>query len=163
MMRYTFRALITLNPMVPGDPVPCRPGRTRARSAGGCYLIQPFSCREYLPAMIWLDEGVPVSPGGHAVLTVALAGTEAEAFFCPGQCFTIWADGLVGSTVQAMGRVGYGVIARRVSPARAPADGNGIPRADLGPGRGVHRHDRPGCDRRGDPPGPHPAAVGRDT
>ena len=61
------------------------------------------------------------------MLTVALADSEAEAFFCPGQHFTVWADGLVGSTVQAMGRVGYGVIARRTSPARAPVDGNGIP------------------------------------
>jgi hypothetical protein len=76
--------------------------------------------------MIWLDEGVPVSPGGHAMLTVALADSEAEAFFCPGQYFTIWADGLVGSTVQATGRVGYGVIARRASPARARVDGDGI-------------------------------------
>ena len=52
---------------------------------------------------------------------------EEEAFFGPGQYFTIWADGLVGSTVQAVGRVGHGVIARRTSPARAPVDGNGIP------------------------------------
>jgi hypothetical protein len=132
MMRYTFRALITLSPKVPEDPAPCCPGRGRPPAAGGCYLIQPLSCREYLPAMIWLDEGAPVSPGGPAVLTVALAGTEAEAFFCPGQCFTIWADGLVGSTVQAIGRVGYGVIARRMSPARAPADGTGIPGSAAG-------------------------------
>jgi hypothetical protein len=126
MMRYTFRALITLSP-VPEDPAPCCPGRAHAFPARGCYLIQPFSCHQCLPAMISLDEGVPVSPGGPAVLTVALADSEAEAFFCPGQCFTIWADGLVGSTVQAIGRVGYGVIARRTSPARAPVDGNGIP------------------------------------
>jgi hypothetical protein len=126
MMRYTFRALITLSPALE-DPAPCCPGRARPRAAGGCYLIQPFSCREYLPAMISLDEGAPVTPGAHALLTVALADREAEAFFRPGQYFTIWADGLVGSTVQAMGRVGYGVIARRMSPARPPADGNGIP------------------------------------
>jgi hypothetical protein len=125
-MRYTFRAWITLSP-APEDPAPCCPGRARPRAVGGCYLIQPFSCREYLPAMFWLDEGVPASAGGPAVLTVALADGEAEAFFRPGQWFTIWADGLVGSTVQAMGRVGYGVIAPRMSPARAPADGTGIP------------------------------------
>jgi hypothetical protein len=125
MRRYTFRALITLSP-VPEDPVPCHRGRARARAARGCYLIQPFSCREYLPAMISLDEGVPVGAGGPAVLTVALAGSEAEAFFGPGQCFTIWADGLVGRTVQAIGRVGYGVITRRMSPARDRVDGTGI-------------------------------------
>jgi hypothetical protein len=132
MMRYTFRALITLSPEVPENPAPCGPGRACALAAGGCYLIQPFSCREYIPAMIWLDEGAPVSPGGPAVLTVALADSEAEAFFCPGQCFTMWADGLVGSTVQAMGRAGYGVIARRMSPARARADGTGIPGSAAG-------------------------------
>ena len=126
MKPYTFRALITLSPKVPEDPAPCRPGRAHARAAHGCYLIQPFSCHEYLPAMISLDEGVPASPGGHALLTVALADSEEEAFFGPGQHFTIWADGLVGSTVQAVGRVGYGVIARRTSAARAPVDVIGI-------------------------------------
>ncbi len=57
------------------------------------------------------------------MLTVALADSEAEAFFRPGQRFAIWAYGLVGSTVQAVGRVGHGVVARRTSPARAPIDG----------------------------------------
>jgi hypothetical protein len=126
MIRYTFRAWITFSP-APEDPAPCCPGQARPRAVGGCYLIQPFSCREYFPAIISLDEGVPASAGGPAVLTVALADGEAEAFFRPGQCFTICADGLVGSTVQAMGRVGYGVIARRMFPARAPAGGTGIP------------------------------------
>jgi hypothetical protein len=42
------------------------------------------------------------------------------------------ADGLVGSTVRAMGRIGYGVIARRVPPTRAPADGLGIPEGAAG-------------------------------
>ena len=127
-MRYTFRALITLSPKVPEDPALCCPGRAHALAARGCYLIQPFSCHGYLPAMISLDEGVPVSPERHAMLTVALADSEKEAFFGPGQYLTIWADGLVGSTVQAVGRVGYGVIAHRTSPARAPVDGNGIPK-----------------------------------
>lgn len=126
MMPYTFRALITLSPKVPEDPAPRCPGRAHARAARGCYIIQPFSCHGYLPAMISLDEGIPVSPGGHAMLTVALADREAEAFFGPGQYFTIWADGLVGGTVRAVGRVGYGVIVGRTSPARAPVDGNGI-------------------------------------
>jgi hypothetical protein len=83
--------------------------------------------------MISLDEGVPVSAGGHARLAVALSGGEAEAFFRPGQCFAIWADGLAGSTVQAVGRVGYGVIARGMAPARAPVDGNGNPEGVAGP------------------------------
>jgi hypothetical protein len=126
MMRYTFRALITLSPNVPEDPAPCCPGRAHVLAARGCYLIQPFPCHWYLPAMISPEEGVPVSPERHVMLTIALADGEEEAFFGPGQRFTVWADGLVGSTVRAVGQVGYGVIARRTSPARAPADGNGI-------------------------------------
>ncbi len=94
MMRYTFRALITLSPKVPEDPAPCCPGRAHALAARGCYLIQPFSCHGYLPAMISLDEGVPVSPERHAMLTVALADSEEEAFFSPGQHFTIWPTAL---------------------------------------------------------------------
>ena len=43
--------------------------------------------------MISLDEGVPLSPERHAMLTVALADSEEEeeeeeAFFGPGQHFT---------------------------------------------------------------------------
>jgi len=125
--RLAFRALITLSPNVPEDPAPCCPGQAHVLAARGCYLIQPFSCHGYLPAMISPDEGVPVSPQRHAMLTIALADSEEEAFFGPGQHFTIWADGLAGSTVQAVGRAGYGLIARRTSPARAPVDGNGIP------------------------------------
>jgi hypothetical protein len=75
MIRYTFSALITLSPKVPEDPAHCCPGRSHAFAARGCYLIQPISCHGYLPAMISLDEGVPVSPKRHATLTVALWGS----------------------------------------------------------------------------------------
>ena len=54
MMRYTFRTLITLSPKVPEDPAPCCPGRAHVLAACGCYIIQPFSCHGYLPAMISL-------------------------------------------------------------------------------------------------------------
>ncbi len=73
-----------------------------------------------------------MSLGGPAMLTVALDDSEAEAFLWSGQHFAIWADGLVGKTIQAIGQVGYGVIACRTSPARAVVDGNRIPGGVVG-------------------------------
>ncbi len=93
-MRCTFRALITLSPKVPEDPAPCGPGRAHALAARGCYLIQPFFCHGYLPAMTSLDEGVPVSPERHAMLSVALADSEEEAFFGPASTSRYWPTAL---------------------------------------------------------------------
>jgi hypothetical protein len=45
-------------------------------------------------------------------MTVVLTDGEAEAFFAPGQRFTIWSDAVVGYTICADGLVGYGIISR---------------------------------------------------
>jgi hypothetical protein len=54
-------------------------------------------------------------PGVRAVVSVALAEGEAEAFFAPGQRFTIWADAVIGQTIRAGGLAGSGVISCPVS------------------------------------------------
>ena len=64
------------------------------------------------------------------MMTIALADGEAEAFFAPGQSFTIWADGTVGRTVRAEGLVGYGVMSRRTSRLSAGVVHDRIHRAD---------------------------------
>jgi hypothetical protein len=48
----------------------------------------------------------------HVVVTAVLTDGEAEAYFAPGQRFTIWSDAVVGHAVCADGLVGYGVISR---------------------------------------------------
>jgi hypothetical protein len=76
-----------------------------------CCLIEP-SHHQYFPAVIYRDEELRPRPGVHVVVTVALIDGEAEAYFAPGQRFTIWSDAVVGHMVCADGLVGYGVISR---------------------------------------------------
>ena len=87
------------------------PGTTRPSTARSCCLVEPFH-HQYFPALISRDEKLPLRPEVHAVMTVALADGEAEAFFAPGQRFTIWSDAVVGHTICADGPVGYGIISR---------------------------------------------------
>jgi hypothetical protein len=121
VMQYTFSAAIALCPEMREDTAHRRPDETRALAAHACYLIQPRSLHAYFPAMISLAEGLPVPPGGHVVLSMVLSDSEAEAFFAPGEHFTIWADGIVGDTIRVEGRIGYGVISRRTEPRPALA------------------------------------------
>jgi hypothetical protein len=109
--QYRFLAQVMSNPaahvgLVRGLPGTTRPGRTRT-----CCLIEP-SYRRYFPAVISRDEEFPPRPGVHVVVTAVLTDGEAEAYFAPGQRFTIWSDAVVGHTVCADGLVGYGVISR---------------------------------------------------
>jgi len=118
--QYRFRVLVTLAPAGRGGPGLRLPNRMRALTAHACCLIQPARHREYFPAVICPDEELPPS-AAHAMMTIALADGEAEAFFALGRCFTLWADGTVGRTVRAEGLVGYGVISGQISPLPAGA------------------------------------------
>jgi hypothetical protein len=122
VMQYTFSAAVTLCPKMREDTTRCRADETHALTARTCYLIQPRSLHEYFPATISLAEGPPVPPGGHVMLTMTLSDSEAEALFAPGEHFTIWADGIVGRTIQVEGRIGYGVISCRTAPRPALVD-----------------------------------------
>jgi hypothetical protein len=105
MRKYRFRALITFDPAARGD---------RARGcldATHIYLVQPGRSR-YFPAVISADGELPMPPAVPAVVTTALADGEVEAFFAPGQRFTLWANAVVGHTIRARGLAGHGVISR---------------------------------------------------
>jgi hypothetical protein len=117
--RYRFRVLVTLGPPVREGPARRLPNLARALAGHTCCLIQPACQQEYLPAVISRDEDLPLSHTARAMMTIALADGEAEAFFKTGQGFTIWADGTVGCTIRAEGLVGYGVICRQTSPLPA--------------------------------------------
>ena len=114
MKQYRFRALITFDPAAREDAAPDHLGGTRT-----CCLIQP-SYHEYFPARISWDKELPVQPGMRAVVSVAVADGEAEAFFTPGQRFTIWADALIGQTIRPDRMIGHGVIASPASPPLPP-------------------------------------------
>jgi len=83
VMQYTFSAAIALCPEMSEDTAHRRPDETRALAARTCYLIQPRSLHAYFPAAISLAEGLPVPHGGHAVLSMVLSDSEAEAFLLP--------------------------------------------------------------------------------
>jgi hypothetical protein len=110
--QYRFGAQITFGPAAghPGGP-------------HACCLVQPRMAR-YFPAAISGTE-LPVGPGVRAVVSVALADGEAEAFFPTGQHFTIWADAVIDHAIRAGGMAGHGVVC---SPVSAP-----LPRAHDAP------------------------------
>jgi hypothetical protein len=110
MRRYTFRALVMLDPAAREDAAGCGPGGMLA-----CCLVEP-SHRVYFPAVISLDsEGSPQAKA-HALVAIALHDSEAGAFFAPGQRFTIWANAIVGHSVQPAGLAGSGAISQCLSP-----------------------------------------------
>ena len=125
MRRYRFRALVNFDAAGREGGALGSPGRTGALTTHACCLLQPFYYGEYFPAVIARDgEPPPLQAGGHAVVTIALADGEAEAYFSPGQGFTIWADGVAGHTIRAEGLIGYGVISGPESQ-HVTADGGG--------------------------------------
>ena len=105
MKQYGFRALIMFDLAARADSARGHLGGTRS-----CCLVQP-GYHEYFPAQISWDKQLPVRPGVRAVVHVALADGTAEAFFAPGQRFTIWADAVIGQTITADGKLGHGVAA----------------------------------------------------
>lgn len=109
MRQYTFSALVVLDPAAREEAAGCDPGGIQA-----CCLVEP-SYRRYFPAVISLGRGVPSRARAHALVTVALYDSEAGAFFAPGQRFTIWADAVIGHSVQAAEPAGCGVISCCVS------------------------------------------------
>lgn len=110
MRQFRFRALVTLDPVARDGPARQYASGTHALMVHACCLVQP-SCDKYFPAVISRDEEQPLQPGEHAVVTIALAGDDAEAFFAPGQRFTLWAGG----------DVGHGTISRRVFTSSGPS------------------------------------------
>ena len=110
MRRYRFSALVTVDPAAHRGAAP-----DGAPGTPACYLVEPCR-RTYFPAVIAPDDELSARPTIRAVVSIALADGEAEAFFAPGQRFTIWADAIIGPAIRARGRVGSGVISRLVSP-----------------------------------------------
>jgi hypothetical protein len=111
MRRYRFRALVKFDSAAREGRAPGPPARTGSVTFLASCLLQPFPYRAYFPAVISRDgELPPPRSGGYAVVTIALAHGEAEAYFAPGQGFAIWADGVVDHTIRAEGLLGHGVI-----------------------------------------------------
>ncbi len=101
--------MITPAPAAGDGAVQNRLGGTHA-----CCLIQPGH-GGFFPAVVSPDQERATRATWPALVSSALASGEAEAFFTPGQCFTIWADVIVGETIQARGLIGHGIIGYPIS------------------------------------------------
>jgi hypothetical protein len=130
MRRYRFSALVTV------DPAAHRMAWRDARRTPACYLVEPC-CRMYFPALIAPDDELSARPAIRTVVSIALADGEAEAFFAPGQRFTIWADAIIGPAIRAHSRAGSGVISGLVSPPPPRAHDDSADGTAAGP-PGVH-------------------------
>ncbi len=130
MTPYRFRALITPALAAGDGAAPGHPGGTH-----GCWLIQPGHSTCF-PAVISPDQQLTTRATWQAVVSTALASGEAVAFFTPGQRFTIWADVIVGETIQARGLIGHGIIGYPISPPAPQARDHGAARKKAGAARG---------------------------
>jgi hypothetical protein len=128
--QHRFRALITLGPAAGENAGRGHPGRTHA----SC-LVQPCPGR-YFPALISAEEEeVTARAAIPAVISTPLAAGEAEAFFAPGQRFTIWADAVVGHSIHADRLIGQGIIAYPVALPPSGAHGGRVDGKAAGPAR----------------------------
>lgn len=111
MTIYTFSAVVTFDVATYGSAASRYLDGTRAR------CVVQARHRQYFPGMLSRDKQPRPTPAVHAQLSVALNDGEAEAFFAPGQRFTVWTDAIVGTTVCGEGFVGHGVIESQKSSA----------------------------------------------
>lgn len=109
MRTFRFRAVVTLGNSVPDVPASHYPTGRHMVMVHACRPDQPGSERGF-PAALCRDDEAPLRPSEHAVVTVTVAGDEADNYFGPGQRFTLWAGA----------DIGHGVISRRVFFSSGP-------------------------------------------
>jgi hypothetical protein len=102
MKRFRYRALVQLDPTPRGGVDRKYPSGTRALMVHARRIGEP-SVHRFMPATISSDDQLPLRPGDHVVVTIAVADDDAPSFLCPGQPFTLWGRSS-----------GHGIISRRV-------------------------------------------------
>ena len=110
MKQFRFRALVTFDAVTPDRPARQYPSGTHAlmvhirqsASAGGDMLI---------PAVITQDDGKPLRPGMHPVVTITLTSHGTAAPLDAGQHFALWGGD----------DIGHGIISRQVFTAFGPS------------------------------------------
>jgi hypothetical protein len=108
-MRVRFRALITLDAVVPRQVA--REYRNYTHDlVVRVHDYESGFIRSFPAEMCWDDEE-PIHSGDHAVVTITVVGDEADPLFDAGREFTLWS-----------GReAGHGVVSRRVIFEHGPS------------------------------------------
>ena len=110
--RFRFRAVISLDSL--GGNV----GKLTKEYANRTHVLMvqthcpgpPGSVRT-LPAEICWDDGQPLHPGDHAVVTITMTDDDAGTLFSAGHPFRLWCGGVVG----------HGTISRKVFSDYSPS------------------------------------------
>jgi hypothetical protein len=108
-MRVRFRALITLDAVVPRQVVKEYPNNTHALVVR-VHDDEAGFIRSFPAEMCWDDEE-PIHSGDHAVVTITLVGDEAAPLFEAGCEFILWSGK----------EAGHGVVSRRVIFEHGPS------------------------------------------
>ncbi len=103
MRRYKFRALITMDFVAQEQPARRYSSGTRRLMVRCSKIDQPW-LRKYFPAVIFLDDERPLTPGETRFATIQVTDDDACAFLGPGQQVTLW-NGT---------DAGHGIVSRRV-------------------------------------------------
>jgi len=116
MRQIRFRALITLDPAAARPVNSLRPAAGTYPSHTRALMVRARSRRDpsisrIFPSQICRDDGQPLHPGDHTVVTVTVTGQDAPAFFDAGCHFTLWSGSDVGD----------GVVSRRVYTEYGPS------------------------------------------
>lgn len=109
MRTFRFRALVSLNadgPDIPASDYPSGPHMVLVQAS---LPGQPDGYRDFRAALC-RDDKRPLQAGESAVVTLTLAGGEADSYLRPGQHFTLWSGG----------DIGHGVVSRRVFVSSGP-------------------------------------------
>lgn len=109
MKPFMFRALITLGPAAHDSQGRDYPSGTRAVMVRASSLARPmrWTCFE---ALIERDEPY-LQHNDREVVTITVTDDKAEAFFAPGQRFTLWNGHDIGT----------GVVSRQVFTTGSPS------------------------------------------
>lgn len=105
-----FRALITLGAAAHDSPGHDYPSGTRAVMVRASGFTRPAH-RKCFEALIERDDEPYLRHDDREVVTITVTDDQAEAFFAPGQHFTLWNGHDIGT----------GVVSRRVFTTGSPS------------------------------------------
>ena len=110
MKQFRFRALVTIDAVTPD--------RTARQYPSGTHALMIHIRRSarasgdmFFPAAITHDDGKPLRPGTHTVVTITLTSDGTAAPLDAGQHFALWGGG----------DIGHGIISRQVYTAYGPS------------------------------------------
>lgn len=110
MKRYTFQALVALDPPAAGDRAALPAGQTRRMAVRGHH--HQTRRIKFFSAMVTNNgQRSPRWKDHHVIVTIVITGDDAPEYFGIGNNLAVWLDG----------DIGHGIVTRRLFPWPATA------------------------------------------